>query len=93
MTPYQNPNTPQERQGNSLLKRRRVCLVRCFGQLEQRFSILQYKSLLKLENIPKVIVYCIDLHNIAKPLRDPDFPLDDIEQNNNANNPIEDRKV
>nr|CAI5841548.1 unnamed protein product [Callosobruchus analis] len=93
MAPYRNPNTPQERQHNNLLKRQRVCIERCFGQLKQRFSILQYKTRLKLENIPKLIVCCIVLHNIEKTLRNPDFPLDDSEQNNNANSPTEERKV
>lgn len=44
---------------------------------------------MKLENIPKLIVCCVILHNIAKALRDPDFQLGELELNNNVNNRIE----
>ncbi|XP_030762163.1 putative nuclease HARBI1 [Sitophilus oryzae] len=88
MTPYQNPNTPEETRYNNLLKKERVCIERCFGQLKQRFSILQYKARLKLENIPKLIVCCVVLHNIAKTLCDPDFDLEEL-QPNDVNNYIE----
>nr|CAI5821170.1 unnamed protein product [Callosobruchus analis] len=80
MTPYRNPTTPQERQYNSLLKRQRVCTERCFGHLKQIFSILQYRARLKVENTSKVIMCCIVLHNIAKKLRDTNFPFSQMSQ-------------
>lgn len=93
MTPYRIPNTPQETRYNNLLKKERVCIERCFGQLKQRFSILQYKTRVKLTNIPKLIVCCIILHNIAKTLGEPDFELqEEMQLNNDANNPIEENE-
>nr|CAH7723213.1 unnamed protein product [Callosobruchus chinensis] len=90
MTPYRNPNTPEETRYDNLLKKERMCIERCFRQLKQRFSILQYKARFKLENIPKLIIVCyVVLHDIAKTLRDPDFELEEVEPNNDANNYIE----
>ncbi|CAH2011495.1 unnamed protein product [Acanthoscelides obtectus] len=85
MTPYRIPNTPQEIRYNNLLKKERACI----GQVKQRFSILQYKTQVKLTNILKLIVCCIILHNIAKTLGDPDFELEEVQLNNEINNPVE----
>lgn len=84
MTPYRNPNTPQQIQFNNLLKRERVCIERCFGQLKQRFPIMQYKVRLKLVTIPEIIVCCVVLHNIAKFLQDPDFDPENVILENNG---------
>lgn len=77
MTPFRNPQTPQETAYNRCITRERVVIERCFGQLKQRFPILQHKVRLSLNKIPKLIVCCFVLHNIAKHLQDedPELPL------------------
>ncbi|CAH2003598.1 unnamed protein product [Acanthoscelides obtectus] len=60
---------------NKLVKQKRVIIERCFGQMKCRFHILQYVCRIKLENVPKIIIACIVLHNVAKSLGDPDFEL------------------
>ncbi|CAH1996724.1 unnamed protein product [Acanthoscelides obtectus] len=71
MIPFRNPTPGAEINYNKLLKQERVIIVRCFG----RFPILQYVCRVKLENVPKIIIACIVLHNVAKSLGDPDFEL------------------
>jgi hypothetical protein len=78
MTPFSDPGNESERKFNKLLKKERVTIERCFGQLKRRFPILLYVCRVKLENVPKIIVACVILHNIAKFLGDPDFELDEI---------------
>lgn len=73
MTPFRNPTPGAELRYNKLLKKERVIIERCFGQLKRRFPILQYVCRVKLENVPKIIIACVMLHNIAKTLADPDF--------------------
>ena len=75
MTPYKEPlNVPQERSYNCL-KRERLSIERCFGQLKKRFPILQSRVTVHLNLIPRVIVACCIMHNVAKYLQDPDdFP-------------------
>lgn len=86
MTPYVDPVDEEKASFNRLLKKERVIIECCFGQLKRRFPILKYVCRIKLCNIPKIIVACCVLHNIAKHLNDEDFqlengePLDDIEQ-------------
>ena len=75
MTPWRNPETEQQRRYNQIFSRERVVIERCFGQLKSRFPILQYKVRQKIQNIPKTIVCCAVLHNIAKYLNDADFPF------------------
>ncbi|CAH1974140.1 unnamed protein product [Acanthoscelides obtectus] len=75
MTLFRNPTPGAEINYNKLLKQERVIIERCFGQLKRRFNILQYICRVKLENVPKIIIACIVLHNIAKSLGDPDFKL------------------
>ncbi|KAJ3661855.1 hypothetical protein Zmor_006234 [Zophobas morio] len=66
MRPYKNPTTPSEETINNLLKRERVIIERCFGQLKQRFATLQNAIRLSLPIIPSFIVACFVLHNVAK---------------------------
>lgn len=73
MTPFNNPTPGAELSFNKLLKKERVTIERCFGQLKRRFPILLYTCRVKLENVPKVITACVVLHNVAKALNDPDF--------------------
>lgn len=91
MTPFRNPTSPAEVNYNKLFKKERVIIERCFGQLKRRFPILQYVCRVKLENVPKIIVTCVVLHNIAKTLGDRDFePAEEIpeedEENHHDNN-------
>ncbi|CAH1973245.1 unnamed protein product [Acanthoscelides obtectus] len=75
MSPFRNPTPGAEINYNKLLKQERVIIERCFGQLKCQFPILQYVCRVKLENVPKIIIACIVLHNVAKSLGDPDFEL------------------
>lgn len=78
MTPFTNPTPGAELKFNQLLKRERVTIERCFGQLKRRFPILQYVCRVKLQKVPKVIVTCIVLHNVAKTLGDPDWEPQEV---------------
>lgn len=79
MTPFINPVNDAQKDFNTLLTRERVIIECSFGQLKRRFPILQYTCRVELAKIPKVVVACAVLHNIAKYLGDEDFPEDDEE--------------
>ncbi|XP_063921462.1 putative nuclease HARBI1 [Zophobas morio] len=81
MIPYRNPATPREEAFNNLLKRERVIIERCFGQLKQRFPTLQNIIRLRLLAIPSFIAACFVLHNVAKYLKDEAV----LEEENNDN--------
>ena len=78
MTPYRNPIQDNHKSFNRLLKKERVIIERCFGQLKRRFPILQYVCRVAASKVPTIIVCCFVLHNIAKYLQDDDF-TDNIE--------------
>lgn len=80
MTPYRNPQTPEELSYNKCFTKERVIIERCFGQVKQRFPILQYKIRTSLEKAPKIIVCCFILHNVAKYLKDDSIDLLNEEQ-------------
>ncbi|CAH2010518.1 unnamed protein product [Acanthoscelides obtectus] len=81
MTPYREPvNIDVKKAYNKLLSKERVVLEQCFGQIKRRFPILKYCCRVKLTNVPDIIVACIILHNIAKPLQDPDFEGSDEDE-------------
>ncbi|XP_061397459.1 putative nuclease HARBI1, partial [Musca vetustissima] len=82
MTPFRNPTTDIEKTYNKVFTRERVIIERCFGQLKQRFSILQYKIRVSTELAPHVIASCFILHNIAKFLNDDYTPISDYNNNN-----------
>lgn len=84
---YKNPENHNERAFNKLLKKERCIIERMFGQLKQRFPILQNKIRIATERIPLVITACFILHNVAKFLNDPDF---ECEVNPEANEQVED---
>ncbi|KAJ4428991.1 hypothetical protein ANN_25987 [Periplaneta americana] len=65
-----NPHGPEEREYNILLKKERVIIERCFGQLKRRFPCLNYLRV-DLTKVPSVIISCALLHNVAKYLKDP----------------------
>lgn len=73
MTPFHNPNNDVQISYNNLLKRERVIIEQCFGQLKRRFPILKYVCRVKLDSVPNIVIACFILHNIAKVLADADF--------------------
>ena len=75
MVPYRNAETPQEMAYNRCLSKERVIIERCFGQLKQRFPILQNTVRLATDKIPTLITCCFVLHNISKYLQDPEPEL------------------
>jgi hypothetical protein len=75
MTPFRNPLTQEQQSYNMLHCRERGIIERCFGQLKQRFPILQNKIRLASEQIPSVICCCFVVHNIANCLGDDGFEL------------------
>lgn len=88
ITPFKPPQNHRERHYNLIHSRERVVIERCFGQLKKRFPILGNCVRVALNNVPKVIVSCAVLHNVAKHLNDgfeygdlninPDEELDEI---------------
>lgn len=87
MTPFSPPANQIETEFNRCFTRERVTIERCFGQVKQRFPMLQHKIRIKLEKVPSFILCCFILHNVAKKLNDPDFDLE--EQVNRENNQID----
>ncbi|XP_055628999.1 putative nuclease HARBI1 [Toxorhynchites rutilus septentrionalis] len=73
MTPYRNPVTAGQKQYNKIHTQERVIIERCFGQIKQRFPILQSKVRVSTERIPRMIAACFVLHNVAKYVNDTDF--------------------
>ncbi|XP_049790260.1 putative nuclease HARBI1 [Schistocerca nitens] len=82
MTPFQNPETPDERAYNRLHSKETVIIERCFGQVKRRFPILQNKIRLAQTKIPSVIIACFVLHNVAKHVGDEDFEAPSDNDNN-----------
>lgn len=87
MTPYRNPQTPTEIYYNEQHARNRVIIERCFGQVKKRFPVLMNEIRVSLHKIPRIIISCFILHNVAKHLNDenhfPNIPQaeDDYEEN------------
>lgn len=73
MVPFKNPETELQKSYNIKHSKERVIIERMFGQLKQRFPILQSTIRLKTDRVPTMIVACFTLHNVAKFLKDEDF--------------------
>lgn len=73
MTVFRNPVTDAQKSYNKLHKIERSIIERMFGQVKQRFPILQNKMRMATERVPSMIVACFILHNVAKFLNDPEF--------------------
>lgn len=86
MTPFKDTVTPEQVSYNKCLTRERVIVERCFGQLKQRFPILQNKIRVSTEKVPSLVLGCCILHNVAKHLQDEEFG--DLEDVGNANDDI-----
>lgn len=81
MTPFKPPQNPAERNFNLTHAQDRVIIERVFGQLKQRFPILQSKIRVSLDKVPKIVVCCAVLHNISKHLNDGwDFNYDENDE-------------
>jgi hypothetical protein len=76
MTPYENPNTRQQRRFNVTHKTTRCSVERSIGQLKRRFNCLQSGLRVQPEKACVIIATCIILHNIAKILNEEDFDGD-----------------
>ena len=85
MTPFKQPETSEQISYNLLHTRERVIIERVFGQVKQRFPILQSKIRMMTERVPTMIIACFTLHNVAKFLNDEDFILPDEESRNVSN--------
>lgn len=70
MVPFREPRTAEEVAYNNLLKHDRVIIERCFGQLKQRFPLLQNTIRLPVRHVPSIMIACCVLHNIGKYLKD-----------------------
>ncbi|KAL1493819.1 hypothetical protein ABEB36_009505 [Hypothenemus hampei] len=70
MTPFRNPNTLAEKAYNKRHTKERVIIERCFGQLKQRFPILQYKVRVSGNILPQLIMCCFVVHNVVKYVND-----------------------
>ncbi|XP_047116158.1 putative nuclease HARBI1 [Schistocerca piceifrons] len=73
MTPFRNPTEDSHKSFNNLLKKERVLIERCFGQLKRRFPVLQYMCRVAIPNVPTIKACHFILHNVAKHLQDEDF--------------------
>ncbi|CAH1985653.1 unnamed protein product [Acanthoscelides obtectus] len=97
MTSFRNPTPGAEINYNKLLKQESVIIERGFGQLKRLFLILQYVCRVKLENVLKIIIAYIVLHNVAKSLGEPDFELveqdPDEDEGNHENDELPLRQV
>lgn len=93
MTPFRRPGNPVEQAYNNRLSSERVIIERCFGQVKQRFPILQHKIRVATEKVPQIISCCFILHNVAKYLRDDDFPLEENREENVEGGQIEDQNI
>ncbi|KAJ8967661.1 hypothetical protein NQ314_002696 [Rhamnusium bicolor] len=70
ITPFQPPRNGLERHFNLIQARERCIIERLFGQLKKRFPILGNCVRVTSERVPKVIISCAVLHNVAKHLND-----------------------
>ncbi|CAH1961615.1 unnamed protein product [Acanthoscelides obtectus] len=88
MTPYRDPLTPERISYNRSFTRERVIIERCFGQVKQRFPILQTKIRIKTEKYSSLILSCFILHDVAKHLNEENFEISQ-DLNNNGDEAIQ----
>ncbi|KAJ8944099.1 hypothetical protein NQ314_009555 [Rhamnusium bicolor] len=70
ITPFQSPRNGLEPHFNLIQARERCIIERLFGQLKKRFPILGNCVRVTSKRVPKVIISCAVLHNVAKHLND-----------------------
>lgn len=71
ITPFKTPQQDIQRRFNHIHAKERVIIERVFGQLKKRFPILANCVRVSLERVPKLVLCCAVLHNVAKHLKDP----------------------
>lgn len=79
MTPFKNPGNAMQLNYNKVHTKERVVIEQCFGQLKRRFPALRYGLRIPLDRIPRFIVCCFILHNIAKEFDDEEPEMEDNE--------------
>ncbi|XP_064639594.1 putative nuclease HARBI1 [Lineus longissimus] len=79
MTPFLNPNTPQQRRYNRAHKRTRCLVERGIGQWKRRFHCLHGMLRHTPQKCCEIIAVCAILHNLAKDRALPDFDEEPIE--------------
>lgn len=72
ITPYRNPLSDSQVLFNKDLSSSRVVIEMAFGRLKRRFACLYRVLQMPLERVPKVIMACCILHNLALSFNDPD---------------------
>lgn len=70
LTPFTAPAIAVERLYNLTHSQERVIIERVFGQIKQRFPILNNRVRIALKVLPKLAVSCAVLHSISKHLND-----------------------
>ena len=70
LTPFDKPRNAREWNFNSTHAQERVIIERVFGQLKRRFPILSSQVRIAVKNVPKLVISCALLHNIAKHFND-----------------------
>ena len=78
MTPYRNPESPEQNAYNSAHTKTRVVIEQTFGRLKRRFLVLHSEIRMAPEKVCLIIGACAMLHNIAvllnEPMEDGDLP-------------------
>lgn len=88
LTPFDEVRNPRERNFNLTHAQERVIIERVFGQMKRRFPILSSQVRIAVEKVPKLVLSCAVLHNIAKHLNDAwevqdgvENAIDEVEEN------------
>ena len=78
MTPYANPEIPQQEAYNSAHTKTRVVIEQTYGRWKRRFHVLHSEIRMAPEKVCLIIGACAVLHNIAvllnEPMDDADLP-------------------
>ena len=87
MTPFRDTHNIQSKTAcNSSLCKTRVLIEQAFGRLKRRWGILHQEVRAATFKVPKLVVVCMILHNIAIEMNMPDFDsiLDSSADDQNA---------
>jgi hypothetical protein len=66
LTPFIEPFSEAEKRYNVAHRKTRVLVEQAFGVWKKRFSILHGENRLPLEKVPKTVICCAILHNMAR---------------------------
>lgn len=87
MTPFRETHNDEAKIAyNTSLCKTRVLIEQAFGRLKRRWGILHQEVRMETKMVPKLIVVCMVLHNIAIDMNMPDFNFvmdEGIENNEN----------